>query len=108
MKKYTDKQIRKTNPMSSTKPSEISKAEWKEILILQEVKDAWGIENDAIDFEWEQIVKDFSNTVYGVKFDFVSGGPGYVGDLFILQGDALSEPMTIIRNSETKQLEVYK
>ena len=35
--------------------------------------------------------------VYGVKFDFASGAPGYVGDLYILHGDALGEPMVFIR-----------
>jgi hypothetical protein len=33
-----------------------------------------------------------------VKFDFVSGiAPGYVGDSYILDGDALGEPVTLIR-----------
>ena len=35
--------------------------------------------------------------VYGVKFDFVSGGPGYVGDRYILRGAVLGEPMVLIR-----------
>ncbi len=34
----------------------------------------------------------------GVKFDFASSmAPGYVGDLYILQGDALGEPIVLIR-----------
>ena len=32
----------------------------------------------------------FSEMVYGVKFHFVSGSPGYVGDVYILQGDVLT------------------
>jgi hypothetical protein len=36
--------------------------------------------------------------VYGVKFEYSCGiAPGYVGDLYILHGDALGEPMTLIR-----------
>jgi len=33
---------------------------------------------------------------YGVKFDY-DGGPGYNGDLYILRGYAMGEPMTLIR-----------
>lgn len=37
-----------------------------------------------------------------VRFDFHSGGPGYVGDLFILYGDALVEepPVALVRNKD--------
>jgi hypothetical protein len=36
---------------------------------------------------------------YGVKFAFHSGSPGYVGDLYILQGDCLTgdPPCVFIR-----------
>jgi len=71
------------------KPQEISMAEWKEIIQLPVVRESWGLEKET--------AEEFAAMVYGVKFDFVSGGPGYVGDLYVLQGDALGEPMTIIR-----------
>jgi hypothetical protein len=35
--------------------------------------------------------------VYAVKYNFVSGSPGYVGDYFILAGDALGEPVQLVR-----------
>jgi hypothetical protein len=38
--------------------------------------------------------------VYGMRFDFVSASPGYVGDLYILSGDALGEPYTLIRRND--------
>lgn len=49
-------------------------------------------------------VDEFESLVYGAKFNYVSGGPGYVGDLFILQGDALTEqsPMVLRRDKEGK------
>jgi hypothetical protein len=28
--------------------------------------------------------------VYGAKFNFVSGGPGYEGDVLVIHGDSLS------------------
>jgi len=68
--------------------------EWKEIIQLPVVRDAWGIQDD-------ETPEHFADMVYGVKFAFTSGGPGYVGDLYILQGDALSEvaPMALIRKN---------
>ena len=41
-----------------------------------------------------------NSSIYAVKFDFVSGGPGYCGDLFTLHGDALGEPINLIRNNQ--------
>lgn len=40
--------------------------------------------------------------VYGAKFNFISGGPGYVGDLYLLQGNAITEvpPMVLRRDRE--------
>jgi hypothetical protein len=73
------------------KPKEISSAEWKEIVQLPVIRESWGLQDD-------EGPEQFADMVYGVKFDFVSGiAPGYVGDLYILHGDALSEPMVLIR-----------
>ena len=72
------------------KPQEISIAEWKEIMNLPVVRESWGLEAD-------ESPEQFADMVYGVKFDFASGAPGYVGDLYILHGDALGEPITLIR-----------
>lgn len=55
------------------------------------IRDSWGIEEG-------ETPEDFVSMVYGVKFNFASGmAPGYVGDLYILHGDALGEPMVLIR-----------
>jgi hypothetical protein len=71
------------------KPQEISMTEWKEIIQIHAIKESWGLENET--------PEEFADMVYGVKFDFTSGSPGYVGDLYLLHGDALGEPMTLIR-----------
>lgn len=65
-------------------------AEWREIMQLPVIRESWGLEDS-------ETPEQFAAIGYGVKFDFVSGGPGYVGDLYILCGDALREPMTLIR-----------
>lgn len=72
------------------KPQEISLAEWKEIMRLPTIKKSWGLEGD-------ETPEQFADMVYGVRFDFASWAPGYVGDLYVLHGDALGEPMTLIR-----------
>lgn len=71
------------------KPKEISMEEWKELMQVPEVKESWGLEDD-------ETPENFASMVYGVKFHY-SGGPGYNGDLFMLHGDAMGEPFTLIR-----------
>ena len=70
------------------KPLEISIEEWKKIMQVPEVRESWGIDNET--------PEEFADMVYGVKFHY-SGGPGYNGDLYMLHGDALGEPMSVIR-----------
>ena len=81
--------------MNKNKPIEISDTEWKEIMQVRDVREGWGIEDN-------EGIEDFKSMVYGVKFDFMSGGPGYQGDLFILQGDGLEAPMLLIRTKDGK------
>lgn len=75
------------------RPHALTQEEWKEIVGVQAVRDAWGLDDDTDPLE-------FASVVYGARFNFVQGGPGYVGDLYVLQGDAISEtkPMTLKRD----------
>lgn len=79
--------------MLDTKPYPLTSAEWKEIMAIPEVRDAWGIFAD-------ETPEEFASGVYAAKFKFVSGSPGYVGDLFVLQGDVLTgdAPMMLRRD----------
>jgi len=74
-------------------PQSITQSEWKELVTVPAVREAWGLGDDADPSE-------FASIVYGAKFRFISGGPGYVGDLFVLQGDAITEtkPMVLRRD----------
>jgi hypothetical protein len=74
----------------SNKPHDVTPEEWKEIIALPVVRKCWGLNDETTPME-------FAEMAYGVRFDFISGGPGYVGDLYILSGDALGGPLTIIR-----------
>jgi hypothetical protein len=62
------------------KPQEISRAEWDEIITIPEIREAWGLETD-------ETVETFTSTTYGVKFNYMNGGPGYIGDLYLILGD---------------------
>ena len=75
------------------KPQELSIAEWKELMQLAVVRESWGLQDD-------DSPEQFAEMAYGVRFKFSSGiAPGYCGDLYILSGDALGEPMTFIREN---------
>jgi len=75
------------------KPIEISTSEWKEIMKLSKVREAWGLKDET--------PEEFSKMAYGVKFNFVSSNPSYIGDLFIIHGDHLigDPPLVLIRNN---------
>ena len=80
----------------NNKPHEISANEWHEIMEVDEVREGWGLDEDTTP-------QEFASSIYGSRFDFVSGGPGYSGDLFVLQGDCDgSPPMVLVRNRSTK------
>jgi hypothetical protein len=83
--------------MSDMNPYPLTQAEWKEIRDIPVVRDAWGTEDN-------EDLAVLSSQIYAVKFNFVSGGPGYVGDLFILQGDALTgdQPFVLRRGQDGK------
>ena len=74
-------------------PQPITENEWKEIIALPAVREAWGLEDDVDPLE-------FASVVYGARFNFVSGAPGCVGDLYIIQGDAINEaaPVKLMRD----------
>ena len=83
-------------------PLIITDKEWKELMNVPEVVQAWGLDNDPK----ITLVKEFKAQAYGAKFDFVSGSPGYCGDLFVLLGDYPTVPMALIRDLNTNKLTV--
>lgn len=84
--------------MEDTKPYPLTEAEWKEIMEIPAIRESWGIDRDTT-------LDDFSSEVYAAKFKFVSGSPGYVGDLYILQGSHLTgDAPFVLRRGETGKL----
>ena len=76
----------------------LTREEIKEIASIEAIQQSWGAEDAT---EMEEILV---GTVYAVKFKFQAGGPGYVGDYFILAGDALGEPIQMIRENGNGKL----
>ena len=76
------------------KPNALRLDEIKEIAAMEDIQQMWGADNAA---EMQEMLE---TTVYAVKFNYHSGSPGYVGDYFILQGDALGEALELIRNKD--------
>jgi hypothetical protein len=74
-------------------PHPISEDEYREILTVPEIKDAWGISDD------EQVA--VSPYFYAVKFNYLSGSPGYVGPLYLVYGDAVTgHPFVLVREDD--------
>jgi hypothetical protein len=81
--------------MEETKPHQLTAIEWQEIMAIPAVRESWGIDDDTT-------LADFKSQVYAVKFHFISGSPGYIGDLFILQGDTLTGDAPFVLRRDPK------
>ncbi len=79
-------------------PKSLTNAEWDRVCSLPEFREMWGISDD-------EPTATIVLYLYGVRFDFVSGSPGYVGPLYFVYGDALSgTPLMLVE--EDGQLSV--
>ncbi len=58
---------------------------------MDDVTEMWGVEGET------EFVEMFNDQIYAAKFDYVSGGPGYCGDLIVLFGDGGFESVNLIR-----------
>jgi hypothetical protein len=85
----------------SNKPMALTSKEIAEIAAIAGIREMWGADSAA------EMVGMLETTVYAVKFRYQSGGPGYVGDYFILQGEALGEPLELIRNRDG-EIQIYE
>ena len=87
----------------NNKPLAITREEFNEIASSQELQDMWGMENTTS-------MKEMLASIYVAKFQFVSGSPGYCGDLFIIQADYLDTelPTTRLFRDQANQLTILR
>lgn len=80
----------------TTLPIALTTEDKQEIAQMEALRAMWGAESP------QEFAEMLGETIYVVKFHFVSGGPGHVGDYFILQGDAIGNhpPLEIIRDRD--------
>jgi len=79
-------------------PKALTNDEIKEIAAMTDIQEMWGAE------DIDEMVGILQDNAYAARFDFMSGGPGYFGDLFILFGDAPGVPIRLIRVKGKLQL----
>ena len=75
------------------KPYELTTQEWAEIAAVRTVQEGFGLEDEEDPAAW------LAEHAYGVRFDYQTDGPGYVGPLYLLQcsGAPETSPMAFIR-----------
>ena len=85
-------------------PQRLSEEETREICQIGFIRESWGARNA------EEMRQIFDDSIYAVKFAFVSGSPGYIGDLYILQGDVLTgdAPIILLREKGGKLGSAYQ
>lgn len=72
-------------------PQKLTRQEWDEIAKVKEVRQVWGMET-------KKDVENWRGSAFAVKFNYISDGPGYVGDLFlILGGEPECPPVVLAR-----------
>jgi hypothetical protein len=76
------------------KPYELTAQDWEAVAAVRAVVEAWGLDDD------EEGVRGtlLADLVYGVRFDYVTDGPGWAGSLYLLQGAGAPEipPMSLV------------
>ena len=85
-----------------TKPHTLTSAEISEIAAIRGVQEMWGAETA------DEMADILQHSSYAVRFDFISGSPGYCGDVFLIIGDALTNPLMLIRADGRGPLKIVK
>lgn len=83
-------------------PHPLSERDWTELASIQVVADSFGLDAEPTEVRGSQLAR----AAYGVRFDFVSGSPGYVGDMYIVHGDYLSAPPLVFTRDGSGRLEL--
>jgi hypothetical protein len=83
------------NPNEHSTPHALTPEQWRELASIESIAQDFGL------FEAPDPAQALSECAYGAHFHFEpSMMPGYMGDLFVLVGDSIDEPMSVIRNRD--------
>lgn len=85
--------------MTNHQPHPLTHDEWKDVAALADVRAAWGLRD-------EDPGEQLADCAYGVRFDFSTGGPGYVGDLYIIHDDAFGGPPLVLTRDTSGRLQL--
>ena len=81
-------------PCMNTTPHPVRPEEWDELAAVAAIREAWGLRPDDGG-------PDLQTVAYAARFDFATGGPGYIGDLFLVHDDAFGgPPVAVARNRD--------
>lgn len=76
----------------NSKPVGLSSADIQEIASIEDIREMWGAENSAA------MADMLDADICAVKFPrYMTDGPGYAGELYLLMGGALEAPAMLIR-----------
>jgi hypothetical protein len=74
---------------------DVTPEQWKELASVESIAQSFGVCEEA------DPGKALSECAYGVRFTFSPMTmPSYMGDLFILVGDAIDAPLSVIRDRD--------
>lgn len=84
-------------------PQPIPPDVWNEIARIPDVSEGYGID-DIPEHERGSVLAD---SAYGAVFeDFATGGPGYIGPLYIVQGDGFGAGPQVFTRGRDGRLEL--
>jgi len=76
------------------KPKALTHEEIREIAALEDIRQDWGANTE------QEMAQLLDADICAVKFPYyLTDGPGYGGELFLLMGGALEAPLMLIRRN---------
>jgi hypothetical protein len=80
-------------------PHAVTEADVKELVACQDLRDAFGADNDA---DFEHVLRD----LWIAKFPhYITDGPGYAGEVFVILSGVLNTILVIRKNGALKMCE---
>ena len=83
----------------TNKPMALSSTEVQQIAAMADIQQMWGAENAT------EMAQFLDADICAVKFpEYMTDGPGYYGELYLLMGGDLGTPLMLIRKNGELQI----